>query len=82
VPVTVALQCEVALVLTVDGVQATCTDVMVEEDGWTITEAVPDFIGSCVLVAVTVAVPAEADAVKTPLALTVPPLADHLTAEL
>jgi hypothetical protein len=46
------------------------------------TEAVPDFVGSCVLVAVTVAVPAAADAVKTPLALIDPPVADHVTAEL
>jgi hypothetical protein len=46
------------------------------------TEAVPDFVGSCVLVAVTVAVPADADAVKTPLVLIVPPLPDHVTAEL
>jgi hypothetical protein len=30
---TVALHREVALVLTVDGVQATCTEVMVEEGG-------------------------------------------------
>jgi hypothetical protein len=34
------------------------------------------------LVAVTVTAPAEADAVKTPFALTVPPLADQVTAEL
>jgi hypothetical protein len=44
--------------------------------------AVPDFVGSCVLVAVTVTVPAEAGAVKSPLALIVPPLADHVTTEL
>jgi hypothetical protein len=35
-----------------------------------------------VLTAVTVAAPAEAGAVKTPLALMVPALADHETAEL
>jgi hypothetical protein len=34
------------------------------------------------LVAVTVTVPAEADAVKTPLAFTAPLLADQVTAEL
>jgi hypothetical protein len=33
VPFTVALHCEVALVLTVDGLQATWTEVMVEEAG-------------------------------------------------
>jgi hypothetical protein len=32
VPLTVALHCEVALVLTVDGLQTTWTEVMVEED--------------------------------------------------
>jgi len=44
--------------------------------------AVPDFVASCVLVAVTVTLPAEAGAVKTPLAFSVPLLADHVTAEL
>jgi hypothetical protein len=70
------------LVLTVDGSQATWTEVMVEADDCTVTEAEPDFVESCVLVAVTVAVPAEAGAVKTPLVFTVPPLADQVTAEL
>jgi hypothetical protein len=37
---------------------------------------------SCVLVAVTVTLPAAAGAVKRPLVLMVPPLADHVTAEL
>jgi hypothetical protein len=44
--------------------------------------AVPDLVASCVLVAVTVTLPAEAGAVKTPLVFTVPLLADHVTAEL
>jgi hypothetical protein len=70
------------LVLTVEGLQVTCTEVMVEEGDWTVTDAVPDFVGSCVLVAVTVMAPGEADAVRTPLAFTVPLLADHVTAEL
>jgi hypothetical protein len=48
----------------------------------TVTAAVPDFVVSWVLVAVTVTVPAVAGAVKSPLALMVPPLADHVTAEL
>jgi hypothetical protein len=39
-------------------------------------------VGSCMLVAVTVTVPAVAGAVRMPLALTVPALADHVTAEL
>ena len=46
------------------------------------TDAVPDFVGSCMLVAVTITAPAEADAVKTPFALMVPLLADQVTAEL
>jgi len=33
VPFTVALHCDVALVLTLDGVQTTWTEVMVEDDG-------------------------------------------------
>jgi hypothetical protein len=45
-PFTVALHCEVALMLTVAGVQATDTDVMVEEDACTVTAAVPDFVVS------------------------------------
>ena len=68
--------------LTVDGLQATWTEVMAEESGWTVTDAVPDLVGSWVLVAVTVTGPTEAGAVKTPLELTVPLLADHMTAAL
>jgi hypothetical protein len=48
----------------------------------TVTVAWPDLVVSWVLVAVTVRVPAEAGAVKSPLELMVPPLADHVTAEL
>jgi hypothetical protein len=70
------------LVITVDGLHAIWTEVMVEEGADTAMGAVPDLVGSCVLVAVTVAVPAEAGAVKTPLALTTPLLADQVTAEL
>ena len=65
-----------------DGLHATCTEVTAEEDGCTVRAAVPDLVASCVLVAVTVAVPAEAGAVKTPAALTVPLLADQATTEL
>jgi hypothetical protein len=79
---TVAVHCEVALTITVDGLHATCTEVMVEGDDCTVRAAVPDLVGSWVLVAVTVAVPAEDGAVKTPLALMTPLLADHVTAEL
>ena len=86
-PFTVALHCDVALMLTVAGLQATCTEVMVEEGGGgggacTVTEALPDFVASCMLIAVTVTVPAEAGAVRRPLALMVPALGDHVTAEL
>jgi hypothetical protein len=43
---------------------------------------VPDFVASCVLVAVTVTVPTEVGAVKNPLESMVPALADQVTAEL
>ncbi len=83
VPLTVAAHCEVALTLTADGLHATWTEVTVEDDPCcTVTEVLPDLLGSWVLVAVTVAGPAVAGAVKTPLELTVPLLADHATAEL
>ncbi len=55
---------------------------MVGEITCTITGAVPDFVASCVLVAVTVTLPAEAGAVKSPLELMLPPLALQVTAEL
>ena len=65
-----------------DGLQVTATEVIVGGVDSTVTAAVPDFVVSWVLAAVTVTVPAVADAVKSPLALMVPPLADHVTAEL
>ena len=43
-PFTVALHCEVALVFTVAGVQATETEVMVEAVACTATAVVPDFV--------------------------------------
>ena len=58
------------------------TEVIVDEVACTLTVPVPDLVMSCVLVAVTVTVPAVAGAVRSPLALMVPPLADHVTAEL
>ena len=83
-PWTAALHCDIPLAFTVAGLQVTFTDVIV--DGFdrpvTVTDAVPDFAVSWVLVAVTVTVAAEPAAVKTPLESTVPPLADHFTAEL
>jgi hypothetical protein len=82
VPFTVALHWEVALILTVAGLQVTETDVIVDGDACTVTAALPDLVASCMLVAVTVTLPAEAGAVNTPLELTVPALADQVTAEL
>jgi hypothetical protein len=67
---------------TVVGLQATETDVIDDRDACTVTAVVPDFVVSCVLVAVTVTLPAEVGAVKSPLTLTVPALADQVTAEL
>ena len=68
----------------VDGLQTASTDVMVGgwEGSFTVTDVLPDFVESCMLVAVTVTEPALAGAVKAPLELMVPPLADHVTAEL
>ena len=82
VPFTVAAHCEVALVFMVAGLHAAETDVIAEEDACTVTAVVPDITGSCVLVAIKVTLPAEAGAVNTPLAFTLPALADQLTAEL
>ncbi len=84
VPCTVAVHCDVAFVLTVVGLQLTATEVMVGATvwTWTLTGAVPDFVASWVLVAVTVTLPAEAGAVKSPLELMLPPLALQVTAEL
>jgi hypothetical protein len=76
------LHCEVALVSTIEGLQVTWTEVIVEVATCTLTDAVPDFVASCLLVAVTVTVPAEAGAVKSPLAFIVPSLAENETAEL
>ena len=46
------------------------------------TAAFPDTVGFWVLVAVRVAVAAERGAVKSPVELIVPTLADHVTDEL
>jgi hypothetical protein len=69
---------------TVAGLQLTATEVMVGATvwTWTLTVAFPDFVASCVLVAVTITLPAEAGAVNNPPALMLPPLALHVTAEL
>src|SRR5579864_9269937 len=84
VPCTVAMHCEVAFTPIVDGLQTTPTEVIAGGGGvdCTVTEAVPDFVVSCVLVAFTVTVPATAGAVKAPFALIPPAPADQLTAEL
>jgi hypothetical protein len=70
--------------MTVDGLHAALTEVMVVEGAFTVTEAVPALVESCVLVAVTAAAAAAAvaGAVKSPLELMLPALADHVTAEL
>jgi hypothetical protein len=76
------LHCDVALTITAAGLQLTETEVIVGGVNCTVMAAVPAFVGSCVLVAVTVTVPAEAGAVKSPLALMVPPFAAQVTTEL
>jgi hypothetical protein len=82
VPCRVAVHCEVALGLIVVGLQATDTAVIVDGAAWTVTVAVPDFVVSSTLVAVTVTVPAVAGAVSSPVAAMLPALADHVTFEL
>lgn len=81
-PCTVALHCDAPLTVTEAGVHVTATEVMVDAEACTVTEAVPDLLASSLLVAVTVTVPADAGAVNTPLEEMAPPLADHVTAEL
>ena len=53
----------------VEGAQTTATEVMVGAAACTVTEAVPDLVVSCALVAVTVTDPAEAGAVKSPVSV-------------
>jgi hypothetical protein len=48
----------------------------------TVMEAAPDFVGSSMLVAVSVTWPGVPDVVTRPLLLMVPELADHVTALL
>jgi hypothetical protein len=76
------VHCDVAPVLTVAGLQVTKTEVIEGEVSCTVRVALPSLVVSWTLVAVTVTVPAEAGAVKSPLGLMVPPLAVHVTAEL
>jgi len=82
VPCTVAVHCDVPLGLTVEGVQLTETDVMVGGTACTVTVVVPNLVASWLLVAVTVTGPAAAGAVKRPLLVIDPELADHATEEL
>ena len=76
------MHCEVAFTPTLDGLQVTATEVIVDGVASTLTVAVPDLVVSCVLVAVTATLPAAGGAVKRPLALIVPSVADHVTVEL
>ena len=77
------MHCEVAFGAIVDGTHATDTELIVGAAApCTVTDAVPDFVASCVLVAVTVTLPADDGAVRSPLVLTVPLLVDHFTVEL
>ena len=82
-----AAHCAVAPALSVDGLQATVTEVMVDPGGGgadfcTVMDAAPDIDGSWVLVAVMVTVWAAEGAVNEPLAEMAPELADQVTAEL
>jgi hypothetical protein len=69
--------------MTVDGLQVTETEVINDTGAaCTVMAAFPDTAGFCVLVAVMVAVAPEAGAVKSPVELIAPTLADHVTDEL
>ena len=84
VPNTVAVQLELCVVRMEGGEQSTEIDVIVGGGKATVTIAEPDLVGSCVDVAVIVAVPAPAG-VKTPALLIVPMLlglTDHITVKL
>jgi hypothetical protein len=80
VPWTFALHWEVWPVMTVEGLQVAETEV-IDEPGaaCTVTADFPDTAGFWVLVAVMVAVAAEEGAVKRPVGLMVPAVADHVT---
>ena len=65
----------------VEGAHVAATEVIVEA-ACTVTEAVPDLVVSCVLVAVMVTDPAVAGAVNRPAVLIAPAAADHVTEEL
>ena len=58
--------------------------VLTDEPGAACTETAdfPETAGFCVLIAVIIAVAAEEGAVKSPVGLIVPTLADHVTDEL
>lgn len=77
------MHCDVASGAIADGEQATDIEVIVGGVAdCTATDAVPDFVASCVLVAVTVMLPADDGAVRSPLELMLPPLVNHVTVEL
>ncbi len=78
------MHCDVALGAIGEGLQLTPTEVMAGGVEGVVTDTVaePDLVVSSVLVAVTVTLPAEAGAVKSPLAAMVPELTDQVTAEL
>jgi hypothetical protein len=71
VPVTFEVQADVCVVWMELGEQVTDTAVIEDDPDTTVTVAEPDLVGSCVDVAVMVALPA-AVGVKTPLLLTEP----------
>jgi hypothetical protein len=81
VPLTVAEQALVCDVLIEEGEHETVIEVMVGVAAVTTTLAEPDFVLSCVEVAVMLAVPVPLG-VNRPPEVMLPPVADHVTAEL
>jgi len=76
------VHCDVPPAFTVAGLQVNTTEVIVVGADCTVMAAEPEIVVVWALVAVTVTPPAEVGAVKSPLELMEPPLADHVTAEL
>ncbi|MEO7029115.1 MAG: hypothetical protein ABI147_06900 [Acidobacteriaceae bacterium] len=72
VPKTVTVHVAVCVVRIDDGAHATATEVIVGAGTVTVTVVEPDFVVSCVDLAVTVTVPAVAAGVKSPEELIVP----------
>jgi hypothetical protein len=78
--VSVALHCDVVFTITIGGLHVTSIEPPPAD--CTVIKVLPDLLVSCVLVAVTFTDPALLGAVKAPLELILPLVADHVTVGL